>query len=436
VPSSGTNSKVSHNLPAAAAAVAIESSSSTASPPAPLPQPPPTTRATPLPSPPTTASPPWLNRWLHLWDQNSGTHEILQLKENVNISSTEFDTKQRQVAQARASLDMAMESFEHSQLEHTRLLRSRDTWTSTQAYDFAKLLEKEIDIRKELENAKKALANLEAEQLTSMHSYMNHLRRRYHEEQLWQDKWRVYSTYGTWILIVLNSLVFLISQYMTRLRESQRMKDVQELVYQSIMANEGTLRAIQEQQTISIHDRRQKTNGKEERPRKEGNAVPSEEVGNRDAKAEHVNVITTISKNEAAALVADEGDKHEESNINPPETVPTTPISSKLRNLWSSTCKYASGIVTPRKIDPESTTASNKLVVATTPLSSQIQQYWSNLSKYVSGGIQIPRKITLSPGGDDGKTNSVEVDVPSAILGASVAGIAWLLVNLVAPSRR
>ena len=325
---------------------------------------------------------------------------------------------------------MAMESFEHSQLEHTRLLRSRDTWTSTQAYDFAKLLEKEIDIRKELENAKKTLANLESEQLSSMHSYMNHLRRRYHEEQLWQDKWRVYSTYGTWILIVLNSLVFLISQYMTRIRESQRMKDVQELVYQSIMANEGTLRAIQEQQTM--HDHQQKTNGKEERHRKKGNAALSEEVGDRDAKVEHV--ITTISKNEAAALVTDEGDKHEEININPPETA--TPLSSKLHNFWSSTCKYASGIVTPRKIDPERTTTSNKLVVATTPLSSQIQQYWSNLSKYVSGGIQIPRKITLSPGGDDGKTNSLEVDVPSAILGASVAGIAWLLVNLVAPSRR
>ena len=75
------------------------------------------------------------------------------------------------MAQARAALDIAMETFENSQLEHTRLLRSRDTWSSTQAYEFATLLEKEIDIRKDLESAKKALANFEAEQLTSMHNY-------------------------------------------------------------------------------------------------------------------------------------------------------------------------------------------------------------------------------------------------------------------------
>lgn len=288
-----------------------------------------------------------------------------------------------------------METFENSQLEHTRLLRSRDTWTSTQAYEFAILLEKEIDIRKDLESAKKALANLEAEQLTSMHNYMNHLRRRYHEEQLWQDKWRVYSTYGTWFLLVFNSMVFLISQYMTRIRESQRMKDVKEMVFQSMMANEGTLRAIQEQQQQMQDHRQQKNNGKEERQTKDRN-MTSEEVGNLGATANEAKVfhsIATISTNEASALVADEGDMHEKAN-----------------NLSEHT--------------------------TITPLSS-LQKLWSNLNKYASC-IKVPRKITLLPGSNDDngkKMTNIEVDVPSVILGASVAGIAWIVATFAAPSR-
>lgn len=426
--------------------VVIESSSLATSPslpPQPQPQPrtlptPPTPIAAaaipPTPTPPstTTSSSSWLNHWLHLWDQKSGTHEILQLKENVNISSTEFDTKQRQVAQARAALDVAMETFENSQLQHTQLLRSRDTWTSAQAYEFAKLLEKEIDIRKDLEIAKKTLASLEAEQLTSMQSYMNHLRRRYHEEQLWQDKWRVYSTYGTWILIGLNTMVFLLSQYMTRLRETQRMKDIQEMVYQSITSNEGTLRVIQEQQQKQMHDR----------PQREEIVQSKKEDGTTSTNEAKIveHAIATISQKEASELVADETDEHMQSNKHHSEIAPTLPLSSKLHNLFSGTCKYARGIALPKSItfpSGEHTVASDKLVVATTPLSSLIQQHWSKLYNSASG-IKIPRKIKLPLGGDgdeDDSMNRVEVDVPSAILGASVAGFAWIIVNVVAPSR-
>ena len=86
--------------------------------------------------------PPWLNRLLHVWDQESGTHEILQLKNRVNNSSIEFDTKQHQVTQARIILDKAIQSFENSQLQHTQLLSNRDRWTPSQALEFAKLLKR------------------------------------------------------------------------------------------------------------------------------------------------------------------------------------------------------------------------------------------------------------------------------------------------------
>ena len=163
--------------------------------------------------------------------------------------------------------------------------------------------------------------------------------------------------------------------------------------------------------------------------------MTSEEDENLDATANDAKLfhsIATISKNEASSLVADEGDKHEETN-NRSEYTTTIPLSSKLYKYWSIMCRSFGNIVS----DESTTATSSKLVVATTTQTSPIQIFWSNLNKYASG-IKVPRKITLLPGGNDNdgkKMTNLEVDVPSAILGASVAGIAWIVVTFVAPSR-
>ena len=80
------------------------------------------------PSSLTTNNPPpsWLNRVLYVFDQESGTHEILQLKNKVNESSAAFDDAQRKVAAARTKLDKALQTYEESQAQHNQLLQTRD----------------------------------------------------------------------------------------------------------------------------------------------------------------------------------------------------------------------------------------------------------------------------------------------------------------------
>mmetsp|Transcript_6650 Transcript_6650/g.11605 ORF Transcript_6650/g.11605 Transcript_6650/m.11605 type:complete len:376 (+) Transcript_6650:37-1164(+) len=344
-----------------------------------------TTLSSPAVSPaPTTSSasniiisstmPPWLNRWLHLWDQESGTHEILQLKQKVNQSSLAFDNKQRQVSHARTALDRALLSFEESQTQHTQLLHSRDRWTPSQAMEFAKLLEKEMQIRTQLEKAKKDLATLESEQLRHMNNYMNDLRRRYHEEQLWQDKWRIYSTFGTWGLIVLNSIVFFISQYLWRLRESQRMKDVQGLLRQSLMANEGTLRAVQEQSQNRIKNDSQGESMSEQRASTTG-VEDAKDVQSNDA-SEEISTAQTSSR-----MVADSDE--EEENHSQLETAP--PSQSRHKHISS---------------------------------------YWTSIQQYTH---KISKKLL---------PDKKKVDIPSAILGASMTGMAWLVVVALSSSRK
>merc|ERR1719253_481404 len=183
---------------------------------------------------PAASDAPRWHRWLRQWDRESGTHEILQLKRNVNQSSLAFDDKQRQVSRARAALDRSLQLLQESQAKHTQLLGSRDRWTPAEAKEFARLLEREVQTREQFERAKKDLATLEADQLRHMNAYMNDLRRRYQEEQLWQDRWRIYSTFGTWSLLVLNSVVFFSSQYLHARREERRMADMRELLLRSL----------------------------------------------------------------------------------------------------------------------------------------------------------------------------------------------------------
>jgi len=174
--------------------------------------------------------PPWLSRWLHIWDRESGTHEIIHLKRQVNRASNQFDQQQNKVLRARKTLEQALEQWEGVQAQHTTLLQTRERWTPSHAKEFAGVLEREVEKRGALETAKKDLAEQEAAQLKSLNDYMDQLRRRYQEEQLWQDKWRIYSTYGTWGLIVLNSVVFLAGQLFHRIRENRRLDDTKKLI--------------------------------------------------------------------------------------------------------------------------------------------------------------------------------------------------------------
>jgi She9 / Mdm33 family len=172
----------------------------------------------------------FLERLQDLWYERSGTSEILALKESVNESSLAFDQASAKVTLSRRHLDDCLRDWERTSGQHLQLLQRRESWTPDDAQSFANLVSKEITTRRALEQARKDLGK--AEELLSKRQleYMNRMRRRYHEEQIWQDQWRVLGTYGTWSLIVLNSCVFLGSQFFLQQREHARMKAIEELV--------------------------------------------------------------------------------------------------------------------------------------------------------------------------------------------------------------
>lgn len=152
------------------------------------------------------------------------------LKESVVECSQKLDSAHQELNQAKQFLENSWNESTSLQREHSELLRSRDRWTPDDANRFAELLQREVTLRDDLATAKTQAKSAEDTVASLRLEYMDRLRRRYQEEQVWQDKWRIIGTYGTWSLIVLNSLVFGMSQILYQRRELERMRQMEALL--------------------------------------------------------------------------------------------------------------------------------------------------------------------------------------------------------------
>ena len=341
-----------------------------------------------------------LDQWLEAWNEHSGTHEISKLKELVHNSSLKFDNQQHLVANARTAVDVALSAWETSQIKHTQLMQVRDKWTPAQALEFAKLLEKEVQVRSNLEMAKKDLAEKEVHQAKLQIDYMNNLRKRYHEEQIWTDKWRILSTYGTWGLIGINTIVFLISQYLWRVRERNRMKEFEMLLKETLVSNISTMEAIRGQQ-----QHQSEVVGEQRIVGESQNATTLDYQRSKEGQLNEEQPPTTVEKEEEGNIMAvgEEDDGNEQNNK------PSDCSSESESNQRE-----------PSKQPALLSTLKSKL--AKLDRATVVKQTSQLLT---SSWVSIRHRATTAAKIDC----SVEkLDLPSAALGACVTSVAWLVV--------
>jgi len=355
-----------------------------------------------------------LDHWLEAWNEHSGTHEISKLKELVHNSSLKFDKQQRLVADARKAVDHALSAWEDSQIKHAQLMQVREKWTPAQALEFAKLLEKEVQVRSNLEQAKKDLAEKETHQSKLQIDYMNNLRKRYHEEQIWTDKWRILSTYGTWGLIALNSVVFLISQYLFRVRERSRMKDFEALLKETLSSNTSTMLAIREHQNDIAEQRNESQNINE--PSRQSTEESSNEQAITIEKEEGGTVLLNTIRGEESkqqhhvcreeSADKDDSDKQESSDSSSGsenKREPSSPSSSQGKQPAPMSTLQSKLV----KLDRD-----KKMARVLKHASDGLVSSWSSLqTRATAAKIDCANKV----------------DLPSAALGACVTSVAWLV---------
>ncbi|CAB9496761.1 expression protein 9 homolog, mitochondrial [Seminavis robusta] len=165
-----------------------------------------------------------------LFEESSGMMELTKLKDKVQEASGHFDEATNMVQQCRETVAEAQTAHDQAHKKHVSLLMRREEWSAEDAQDFVQMTAVEVTTRQALLNAQNSLKQAEQRAVQCQHSYMDIMRQRYHEEQMWQDKWRLLGTYGTWSLIAINTMVFVVGQYFTQAREMKRLKHMEELL--------------------------------------------------------------------------------------------------------------------------------------------------------------------------------------------------------------
>lgn len=172
----------------------------------------------------------FLNRLQQTVLDTSGLTELERLKTAVEEASIQFDKATKNVAHSRVQVEQAQKAHDLAHKKHVHLLMRREDWSGEDAQSFVNITAEEVSTRQHLVDAQAALKRAEDYAITAQHTYMDAMRKRYHEEQLWQDKWRLLGTYGTWSLIGINTCVFLGGQMVTQRREMNRLKHMEELL--------------------------------------------------------------------------------------------------------------------------------------------------------------------------------------------------------------
>lgn len=110
---------------------------------------------------------------------------------------------------AKAEYDRAVSERSAMQRDIQLLLERKDTWDDGDVLRFTKLVRSGHAANLAVSSSKSALQTAEAEVEKAFDSLMKGILERYHEEQVWSDKIRSVSTYGSLAVLVVNLVVFL-----------------------------------------------------------------------------------------------------------------------------------------------------------------------------------------------------------------------------------
>lgn len=143
----------------------------------------------------------------------TGYSSIDAMKRQIIHDEAELVTAKEEVRVSRLNYKQLVADRAASQREVTTLLARKDSWTPIDLERFTQLYRSDHTNEHAVQQASQHLADVEraAEQAAS--KLNSSILARYHEEQIWSDKIRRMSTWGTWGLMGVNVLLFLVFQF-------------------------------------------------------------------------------------------------------------------------------------------------------------------------------------------------------------------------------
>lgn len=138
----------------------------------------------------------------------------------IEAIKKENDAIEAQLAEAHVRVRTARQAYKTSntkrattQREVTTLLARKDTWSAVDLERFTELYRADHVLEGEVSGAQEALTESEADEQSLSQRLNAGILKRYHEEQIWSDRIRRASTWGTWGLMGMNFLLFVVLQF-------------------------------------------------------------------------------------------------------------------------------------------------------------------------------------------------------------------------------
>lgn len=169
----------------------------------------------------------------------TGYSSIESIKIKIEEQEASLQYWREEVRKAKEAYSKAIANRSASQREVNELLQRKHAWTPSDLERFTELYrsdhanqQAEIEAEKKLSEAERAADEAQA-QLSTLISA------RYHEEQIWSDKIRRASTWGTWGLMGINICLFITVQLVIEPRKRARMVESFEKVLEEQFHDEN-----------------------------------------------------------------------------------------------------------------------------------------------------------------------------------------------------
>ncbi|KAH8678994.1 Mdm33 family-domain-containing protein [Tricladium varicosporioides] len=143
----------------------------------------------------------------------TGYSGIEALKGRITKLENRVQEAQEEVRTSRLKYKTTVADRAATQREVTTLLARKDTWTPSDLERFTALYRMDHSNEQAVQEAATRLADAEREAEHAASKLSSSILSRYHEEQIWSDKIRRMSTWGTWGLMGVNVLLFLVFQF-------------------------------------------------------------------------------------------------------------------------------------------------------------------------------------------------------------------------------
>lgn len=178
----------------------------------------------------------------------SAIEQIKRQNAQLEVAHGAAQTRLRDARHNYKSLTMHRAS---TQREVTTLLARKDTWNPLDLERFTSLYRLDHELEAQVAQAAQELTEAETEESKLSADLNAGILKRYHEEQIWSDRIRRQSTWGTWGLMGVNVLLFLVLQFVAEpWRRKRLMKGIAENekgVIDEVRAELGQVREALEQ---------------------------------------------------------------------------------------------------------------------------------------------------------------------------------------------